>query len=40
VVTNPESAAAKAFLAVAEQVAAALDKGETLKPPPRIVWED
>jgi ATP-binding protein involved in chromosome partitioning len=40
VVASPASAAAKAFLFVAEQVAAALDKGEAVKPAPRIVWED
>ena len=40
VVEHPESAAAQAFLAIAEQVAAHLDHGGELKPPPRIVFED
>jgi ATP-binding protein involved in chromosome partitioning len=40
VVSSPDSAAAKAFLAIAEQVASALDKGAALKPPPQIIWED
>lgn len=40
VVTAPESPAAQAFLQIAETVAAALDKGEDFKPPPRIVFED
>jgi ATP-binding protein involved in chromosome partitioning len=40
VVEHPESSAAKAFLAIAEQVAASLDEGGELKPPPRIVFED
>jgi ATP-binding protein involved in chromosome partitioning len=40
VVTAPDSPAARAFLQIAETVAAALDKGEDFKPPPRIVFED
>ncbi len=40
VATAPDSAAAKAFIAIAEQVAARLDEGSDLKPPPKIVWED
>ena len=40
VATNPESPAAKAFLAIAEAVAAQLDQGGALHPPPRIVFED
>ena len=40
VVTAPASPAAQAFLQIAETVAAALDKGEDFKPPPRIVFED
>jgi len=40
VATAPDSAAAKAFLAIAEQVAARLDDEADLKPPPKIVWED
>lgn len=40
VATAPDSAAAKAFLAIAEAVAARLDAGGDLKPPPRIVFED
>jgi ATP-binding protein involved in chromosome partitioning len=40
VVEHPESAAARAFLAIAEQVAARLDEAGELKPPPRIVFED
>ena len=40
VATNPESPAAKAFLAIAEAVAAQLDQGAALNPPPRIVFED
>ena len=39
VATAPDSPAGKAFLAIAEAVAAALD-GDGLKPPPRIVFED
>jgi ATP-binding protein involved in chromosome partitioning len=40
VVEHPESPAAQAFLAIAEAVAAQLDAGGELKPPPRIVFED
>ncbi len=40
VVEHPESPAARAFLAIAEAVAAQLDAGGELKPPPRIVFED
>ncbi len=40
VVDQPDSPAARAFLAVAEAVAASLDAGGELKPPPRIVFED
>ena len=40
VVTTPDSAASKAFLEIAERVAAALDKGADFKPPPKIVFED
>ena len=40
VATAPESAAAKAFLSIAEEVAARLDEGADVKPPPRIVFED
>ena len=40
VVEHSDSPAAKAFLAIAEQVAAHLDAGGELKPPPRIVFED
>ena len=40
VVDRPDSPAARAFLAIAEQVAAQLDEGGELKPPPRIVFED
>ena len=40
VVEHPESAAAQAFLAIAQAVAASLDAGGELKPPPRIVFED
>ena len=40
VVEHPDSPAAKAFLAIAEQVAAHLDDDVELKPPPRIVFED
>ena len=40
VVEHPESPAAQAFLAIAEAVAARLDDGGELKPPPRIVFED
>jgi ATP-binding protein involved in chromosome partitioning len=39
VATAPESPTAKAFLAIAEQVAEAL-KADDAKPPPRIVFED
>jgi ATP-binding protein involved in chromosome partitioning len=38
--TAPDSAAAKVFLEIAEKVAARLDHGADLKPPPRIVFED
>ena len=40
VVEHPQSPAAQAFLAIAEAVAAQLDAGGELKPPPRIVFED
>ena len=40
VAEHPDSPAARAFLAIAEAVAAQLDKGAALKPPPRIVFED
>ena len=40
VVDHPESPAGQAFLAIAEAVAAQLDGGGELKPPPRIVFED
>ncbi len=40
VATQPDSASSKAFLAIAEQVAARLDEGADLKPPPRILFED
>ena len=40
VVDHPDSTAAQAFLAIAEAVAAQLDAGGELKPPPRIVFED
>jgi ATP-binding protein involved in chromosome partitioning len=40
VVEHPDSPAARAFLAIAEQVAAHLDQGGELKPPPRIIFED
>ena len=40
VVDRPDSPAARAILAIAEQVAAQLDDGGELKPPPRIVFED
>ena len=39
VVEHPESPAGRAFLAIAEQVAAALE-GSEQKPPPKIVFED
>ena len=39
VVGQPDSPAAKAFLAIAEQVAAQLDEGGELKAPPQIVFE-
>ena len=39
VVEHPDSPAARAFLAIAEQVAAALE-GSEQKPPPKIVFED
>ena len=40
VAEHPDSPAAHAFLAIAEAVAAQLDQGGELKPPPRIVFED
>ena len=40
VVDQPGSPAARAFLAIAQAVAASLDAGGELKPPPRIVFED
>ena len=40
VVTSPESPAAQAFVAIAEAVAARLDQGADLNPPPKIVFED
>lgn len=40
VVSAPDSPAARAFLAIAEAIAARLAEGETAKPAPRIVWED
>jgi ATP-binding protein involved in chromosome partitioning len=40
VVTAPDSPASKAIMAAAVQVAARLDEGAGLKPPPRIVIED
>jgi ATP-binding protein involved in chromosome partitioning len=40
VATAPDSAAAKAFLSIAEKVAARLDEGVDLRPPPKIVFED
>ncbi|HEX4095749.1 MAG TPA: Mrp/NBP35 family ATP-binding protein [Caulobacteraceae bacterium] len=40
VTEHPGSPAAQAFLAIAEAVAAQLDQGGDLKPPPRIVFED
>ena len=40
VVDHPDSPAAQAFLAIAEAVAAQLDAGGDLKPPPRIIFED
>ena len=40
VVDQPDSPAARAFLAIAQAVAASLDAGGELKPPPRIVFED
>jgi len=40
VAEHPESAAAQAFLAIAEAVATQLDREGVLKPPPRIVFED
>jgi ATP-binding protein involved in chromosome partitioning len=39
VATSPDSPTAKAFVAIAEQLAAAL-KADNTKPPPRIVYED
>ncbi|MEL7030146.1 MAG: P-loop NTPase, partial [Pseudomonadota bacterium] len=38
--TNPDSAAARAFLAIAEKVGASLDAGAGPKPAPRIVFKD
>ena len=40
VVAAPESPAGRAFLQIAEAVAAALDAGADFKAPPRIVFED
>jgi ATP-binding protein involved in chromosome partitioning len=40
VTEHPDSPAAQAFLAIAEAVAAQLDRGGELNPPPRIVFED
>jgi ATP-binding protein involved in chromosome partitioning len=40
VATQPDSPAAKALLAIAEQVAATLKAGDAAKPAPRIVFED
>ena len=40
VVDQPDSPAARAFLAIAQAVAASLDAGGELKPAPRIVFED
>ncbi|MEI9963664.1 MAG: Mrp/NBP35 family ATP-binding protein [Caulobacteraceae bacterium] len=40
VAIDPASLAGQAFLKIAEAVAARLDDGGDLKPPPRIVWED
>ena len=40
VATAPDTAAARVFLEIAEKVAARLDQGGALKPPPRIVFED
>jgi ATP-binding protein involved in chromosome partitioning len=40
VVEAPDSPASRALMAAAEQIAARLDAGEGLKPPPRIVIEE
>ena len=40
VATAPDSPAAQAFIAIAEAVAARLDQGADLNPPPKIVFED
>ena len=40
VATQTDTPAAQAFLEIATAVAAQLDHGADLKPPPKIVWED
>ena len=40
VATAPDAPASKVFIEIAEKVAARLDQGGDLKPPPRIVFED
>ncbi len=40
VVNQPDSPAAHVFLEIAAAIAARLDHGADLKPPPKIVWED
>lgn len=40
VASAPDSAPAKAFIEIAEKLAAKLAEGEAAKPPPRIVFED
>ena len=40
VATQTDTPAAQAFLEIAAAVAAQLDHGADLKPPPKIVWED
>ena len=40
VATQTDTPAAQAFLEIAAAVAAQLDHGPDLKPPPKIVWED
>ena len=40
VATQTDTPAAQAFLEIAAAVAAQLDHGSELKPPPKIVWED
>ncbi len=40
VATQADSPAAQAFLEIAAAVAARLDQGGDLKPPPKITWED